>query len=208
MRSLYAIIDADFLEAAALPLLPFAEQVIAGGPRIIQLRAKHASPRTTLGWLRALRPLCSLANVALFANDRPDLAVLAGCDGVHVGQGDLLAADVRRFAPSLKVGVSTHDELELGRAIAQRPDYVAFGPVFPTASKERPEPVVGLAALARASERCAEAGLPLVGIGGIDLERAPLVARHASLVAVIAALLPPDGLIGVARRVRELTACV
>jgi thiamine-phosphate pyrophosphorylase len=138
----------------------------------------------------------------LFANDRPDLAVLAGADGVHVGQSDLTVADVRRFAPSLLVGVSTHGAAELDRALAERPDYVAFGPVFSTRSKANPEPVVGLEELERARDRARAVEVPLVAIGGIDRERAPLVAGLGVLGAVIGALVPEDGELD---RVTELT---
>jgi thiamine-phosphate pyrophosphorylase len=206
MRGLYAIIDADFLEASAIPLVEFAERVLAGRPGLVQLRAKHSSARATLEWLRALRPLSTVAGALLFANDRPDLAVLAKCDGVHVGQSDLSVRDVRRFAPSLRVGVSTHGEAELRAALAERPDYVAYGPVFQTTSKRRPEPTVGLEGLARAAELSRPARVPLVGIGGIDVARAPRVREHVDLGAVISALLPDDGLAGVTRRTRELSA--
>jgi thiamine-phosphate pyrophosphorylase len=124
---------------------------------------------------------------------------------VHVGQSDLSVRDVRKFAPSLRVGVSTHTEAEVEAALVERPDYVAFGPVFPTASKDRPEPAVGLDGLALAFERCKAASVPLVAIGGIDVARAPLVAKHADLIAVISALLPDEGLEGVEARARELS---
>jgi thiamine-phosphate pyrophosphorylase len=153
--------------------------------------------------LRALKPLCVAAGVPLFANDRPDLAKMASCDGVHVGQDDLDIADVRRFAPDLKVGVSTHDEMQLRIAVAAAPDYVAFGPVFATASKERPDPVVGVEGLARAASIVAKR-VPLVAIGGIDLERASLIAPIADAGAVIAALLPPDQTTDVEARARAL----
>jgi thiamine-phosphate pyrophosphorylase len=204
MRGLYAIIDADFLENVGIPLIPFAERVILAKPAVVQLRAKSQGTRDTLGWLRALRPLCAAAGVPLFANDRPDLAVLAGCDGVHVGQEDLGVEEIRRFAPSLRVGVSTHDEDQLRSALALGPDYVAYGPVFPTASKERPSPVVGIAALAAAGRLSRGAGIPLVAIGGIDAERASEIRTHASLGAVIRAMFPDDGMAGVEKRVTNL----
>lgn len=204
MRGLYAIIDADLLNAERVPLIPFAERLISARPSAVQLRAKHASPRDTLDSLRRLRELCTRVGVALFANDRPDLAVLARADGVHVGQEDPSVSDVRRFAPNLLVGVSTHHEEQLRAALADKPDYVAFGPVFPTNSKERPDPAVGVAALASAGKLCRAAEIPLVAIGGIDVDRAPLVAEHADLIAVIRALLPPEGLDGVVERARAL----
>src|SRR5262245_37247673 len=132
-RGLYPIVDVGTLSARGLSIVDFAARVLAARPTLLQLRAKALGARETLELLRALAPRCGEAGTLLFANDRPDLAVLAGADGVHVGQSDLEVGEVRRFAPSLKVGVSTHSTSELEAALAQRPDYVAFGPVFATA---------------------------------------------------------------------------
>lgn len=205
MRGLYAIVDADFLEQRRIPLVPFAERVISARPAVVQVRAKRARPRDVLTWLRALRPLTKERGVLLFANDRPDLAVLSQADGVHVGQDDLGVDEVRRFAPSLRVGVSTHGERQLESALARRPDYVAFGPVFATASKERPDSVVGVDGLTRASVLARAAVIPLVAIGGIDSERARVIAPLVEMGAAIAALVPEgDELDAVAERVRAL----
>src|SRR5262249_28090692 len=130
MRGLYAIVDVDFLRSAEVPWLAFAEEVLSARPAALQLRAKSAGAPGPLERLRALKPLCSRAGVPLFANDRPDLAVLAGCQGVHVGQEDLAVREVRRFSKSLRIGVSTHDLAQLDAALLEKPDYVAFGPVF------------------------------------------------------------------------------
>ena len=192
MRGLYAIVDADFLERRSVPLVQFAERVISARPAAIQLRAKRAHASDILAWLRTLRRAAKAHGVPLFANDRPDLAVMSECDGVHVGQRDLDVQDVRRIAPRLRVGVSTHHEDELRAALAIRPDYVAFGPVFGTTSKECPEPAVGTEGLSRASELCKAAAVPLVAIGGIDRERAAEIAPLADMGAVISGLLP-DG---------------
>src|SRR5262245_36280292 len=200
-RGLYPIVDVDAVRARGLSTLDFAAQVLAARPGLLQLRAKTLGSRETLELLRALLPICRAAGALLFANDRPYLSVLAGVDGVHVGQADLTVSDVRRFAPSLAVGVSTHDATELDRALAERPDYVAFGPVFATTTKTNPEPVVGLDELARARERAHAAGIPLVAIGGIDRERAPSIARLGILGAVIGALIPDDSALD---RVRDI----
>ncbi len=199
MRGLYPIVDVDVLNQRGFAVVEFAERVLAAKPELLQLRAKHASGRDTLALLRALRPLCTAAGCLLFANDRADLALLADCDGVHVGQHDLTIAEVRALAPRLKIGVSTHDIEQLTIALAERPDYVAFGPIFRTGSKENADPTVGLTGLARAAERAKAAATPLVAIGGISLESAPLVGESGALAAVIAALIPASGeLAGVA----------
>ena len=173
--------------------MDFAAQVLAARPPLLQLRAKSVGARDTLELLRALLPLCRNAGTLLFANDRPDLALLAGADGVHVGQDDLPLASVRELSAVLKVGVSTHTLAELDAALAERPDYVAFGPVFATPSKRDHQPVVGLEGLARAHERTRRALVPLVAIGGINRERAGSVASHAEAAAVIGALIPKMG---------------
>ena len=209
MRGLYPIVDVDSLErealGAPLSVLAFAEQVLLARPPLLQLRAKHSGARDTLELLRALRPLCTRAGTRLIANDRPDLALLAQCDGVHVGQDDLPLSVVRQIAPGLLVGVSTHSLTQMADALAQKPDYVALGPVFGTASKERPDATVGVALLAEAHLLSRAAGIPLVAIGGITLERATAVAPHCELAAVIAALHPtPGSLNGVAEAARAL----
>lgn len=207
MRGLYPIVDLDTLERQGVSVLAFAEGVLRAYPPLLQLRAKRAPARTTLELLRTLAPLCRRTNTLLFANDRPDLARLAGVDGVHVGQDDLPLEAVRRFAPELRVGISTHDLEQLERALEQTPDYVAFGPVFATRSKTHPDPVVGLEGLATAAARASARGIPLVAIGGIDLERAAAVGRLAPVAAVIGALLG-NSVEGIARRASELQAAL
>jgi thiamine-phosphate pyrophosphorylase len=192
VRGLYPIVDVDSLEQRGLDVLEFAERVLAARPELLQLRAKRVGARDTVELLRELLPRCRRAGALLFANDRPDLALLAGCDGIHVGQDDLAILDVRAIAGELRIGVSTHDLGQLTAAIAARPDYVALGPIFTTVSKERPDPLVGLEMLARAHELTRAAGMPLVAIGGVDLPRAATLRGHCELGAVIAALLPDD----------------
>jgi thiamine-phosphate pyrophosphorylase len=179
--------------------LAFAEAVLAAKPAALQLRAKSLGARATLELLRALQARCAALGVPLFANDRPDLALLAGCAGVHVGQDDASVEDARRVAPGLVVGVSTHSMDQVDRALAEGPGYLAFGPIFATHSKPDAEPVVGLSALAEVSRRCRAARVPLVAIGGLSLERAPEVAELADAGAVISALLPAGGLRDVER---------
>jgi thiamine-phosphate pyrophosphorylase len=191
VRGLYPIIDVEALSARGFDPLAFAECVLSTRPPLLQLRNKTGAARDTLALLRALAPLCRRAGTRLFANDRPDLAVLAGADGVHLGQDDLPPEAARQFAPELGLGLSTHDLPQLERALEANPTYVAFGPIFDTRSKRNPDQVVGLDGLARAAELTRARGVPLVAIGGIELERAPEVARHADLCAVIAALVAP-----------------
>ncbi len=145
----------------------------------------------------------------MIANDRVDLAMLAACDGVHIGQEDLPLSVVRAIAPGLLIGVSTHDLGQLAQALAGNPDYVAFGPVFGTVSKERASPLVGVARLGEAYQATRAAGIPLVAIGGIQLERAREIAAHCDMAAVIAALQPDkQSLSGVTEAASALSAAL
>lgn len=193
IRGLYAIVDADALERSGLEVEPAAEALLAGGAKVLQLRAKGRSAAQTLAWLRALAPLARSARVPVIANDRADLAQLAGCAGVHVGQDDLPVKEVRRIFPRLLVGVSTHDLGQLAEALTTGADYVALGPIFETQSKGNPEPVVGLDVLEQGAALAASAGVPLVAIGGITESTARLVRAAGAVPAIIGALLPEPG---------------
>lgn len=216
MRGLYAIVDTRALRARGIHPVAFATAVLVARPAVLQLRAKDSSPREFLALLRAISPLCREAGVPFVANDRVDLAALAACSFVHLGQDDLAIERVRRIAPGMRVGLSTHTPEQLARALDSGPAYAAYGPVFHTASKENPEPAVGLAGLREAAIATRRAHVPLVAIGGITLDRASEVAQIADAAAVIAGLLPPQGgddaiqgiLEAVSLRARELHAAL
>jgi thiamine-phosphate pyrophosphorylase len=170
---LYAIIDADLLKTSELS---FAEMMAESGVEILQYRSKHASSRQLFEIsLRLSRHCASLSEksgrpLRFIVNDRPDIAALVGASGVHVGQNDLGVEQARSIVgPQAWVGVSTHDLEQVAAADQTSADYVAFGPIFPTATKEAADPVVGLGLLAQARARTRK---PLVAIGGITLERA------------------------------------
>jgi thiamine-phosphate pyrophosphorylase len=192
MRGLYAIADVGMLAARRLDPIAFAEAVLSVRPAALQLRAKDAPARETLALLRELAPMCHRVGVPLVANDRPDLALLAGCDLVHVGQDDIPIERARRLAPGIGVGVSTHNAEQLEIALALRPAYVAYGPVFETTTKANPDPVVGFAGLRAAYAQALAARVPLVAIGGISRERARLLVGGADAIAVISELMPPS----------------
>jgi thiamine-phosphate pyrophosphorylase len=165
-----------------------AAAACAGGAAVVQLRAKRAGDRQALAWAREIRALTRDAGALFFVNDRFDLALLAGADGVHLGQDDLPPGRLPASARArLLVGLSTHT-LEQARAARAEPlDYAAFGPVFGTHSKDSPYPPRGVAQLAEVARLLAP--LPLVAIGGIDLANAPaLRAAGAAGAAVISAV--------------------
>ena len=198
MRGLYAIVDVEAMDRRGLDPVLFAEAVLAARPAALQLRQKIRDAALTLKLLRAIAPAARRAAVPLFNNDRADLAFMSGCNGVHVGQEDVPVRTARRIAEGLRVGLSTHDAAQVEAALAaapeDRPDYLAIGPIFPTSSKDRPSPVVGLERLVTLAARVREArpGMPVVAIGGITLETAAAVGALADAVAVIGALLPEE----------------
>jgi thiamine-phosphate pyrophosphorylase len=211
MRGLYPIVDLDSLSKNGVAALEMTAAVLSARPPLLQLRAKHHTPREVLALLRLIRPLCNEVGTLLFANDRPDLALLALADGVHVGQDDLPLEDVRKLPGKLRVGVSTHDLTQLRQALTLRPDYVAFGPIFTTSSKLGADPALGLAELARAASLAHDAGVPLVAIGGLTLAVASDVARCGALAAVISDLLSDgtgvDDIAGCARAWQAALVC-
>ncbi len=209
MRGLYAIVDVSVLRSKGLDPIEFARAVLAAQPAALQLRAKEMAAREALALLRALAPVCRGVGVPLVANDRPDLAVLAGCDMVHLGQDDVPPELARRIAPRLGIGISTHTPEQLARALDARPSYVAYGPIFATTSKVNPAAVVGLAGLRDAARAAERAGVPLVAIGGIDLARAADVGRVAPCAAAISGLVTDVvDMVGVAERARAFSAAL
>ncbi|MFO0724965.1 MAG: thiamine phosphate synthase [Myxococcota bacterium] len=171
------------------------EDLIAGGATVVQLRAKALPSGPLLALAQALAARAREAGVELIINDRPDVALLAGAAGVHLGQSDLPAPLVRRMLPRPAiVGVSCHSITELVAAKAEAAaDYFGFGPVYSTASKVDPEPVVGLENLALAVKVAHP--VPVVAIGGIDGERLAEVrrtgARAAAMISAIASAPDP-----------------
>lgn len=190
MKGLYAIVDTKLLAQRRTDPIDYARALLEARPAALQLRAKDLPARAILFMLRALGPMCRQAGVPLVANDRADLAALAGCEVVHIGQEDLPYELVHRITPQLSVGISTHDSAQLERALASRPRYVAYGPVFETKTKANADPVVGIDGLRIASARARADGTPLVAIGGITLARIAEIAEHADACAVIADLYP------------------
>jgi thiamine-phosphate pyrophosphorylase len=180
---LYAIIDAGLVKTSELS---FAEMMAESGVAILQYRSKHATSRQLFDicavlareWPRlvAHSPVGKPPQAPRFiVNDRADIAALVGAGGVHVGQTDLGVEQARAIAgPHSWVGISTHNPEQVAAAEPTSADYIAFGPIFPTTTKERPDRVVGLDLLAQARRRTRK---PLVAIGGITLERAEAVYR-------------------------------
>jgi len=153
--------------------------------RLVQLRIKARTAPEVRTEIRAARALCAAAGMQLIVNDYWEAALAEGCDFVHLGQGDLAGADLAALRRAgVRLGVSTHDDAELERALAARPDYVALGPIYPTLLKTMPWQPQGLTRLGEWKRRIG--ALPLVAIGGLTLERLPGVfAAGADVAAVV-----------------------
>jgi thiamine-phosphate pyrophosphorylase len=179
---LYVILDADLLKTSELP---FARLMAESGVELLQYRAKHASSRHVYDTCKLLCDgLAEFPNSRFIVNDRPDIAAILGAGGVQVGQDDLAVESARAIVGrDAWVGVSTHNLEQVEAADKTTADYIAFGPIFPTATKENPDPTVGLQLLAEARKLTRK---PLVAIGGITLDRAADTYRAgADSLAVI-----------------------
>ena len=186
MTLLYAILDSSrFPDTDALCLS--ASELAAGGVTLLQYRNKSGNPRQVLDQARELKGRLG-DSVKLIMNDRPDLCLAAGFDGVHVGQDDLSPAGARAvIGNSLWLGVSTHNPQQLAEADKTSANYLAIGPVFATPSKENPDPVIGLDGVRRARVLTQK---PLVAIGGITRENCrSVIEAGADTVAVISDLI-------------------
>jgi thiamine-phosphate pyrophosphorylase len=187
---LYPILDAACFPGAAA-IFAAAEELAAAEITLLQYRNKQGTARQMLNEARELRARLG-ASAKLIMNDRADLCLAAGFDGLHVGQDDLSPEAARRIlGPACWLGVSTHNPEQLAEADKTSADYLAIGPVFATASKANPDPVVGLEGVRRARELTRK---PLVAIGGITRANArSVIEAGADAVAVISDLLRDPG---------------
>ena len=193
---LYAIIDPA--RAGGRPPAVVARELFSAGVRLIQFRDKHASSRQLYETCAELMELLQDSGCCLIVNDRADVARATEAEGVHLGQDDLPVEMARRvLAPDQWIGCSTHSVGQVVEADRSTADYIAFGPIFPTASKENPDPVVGLEGLREARRAT---GKPLVAIGGITLQNArEVLTAGADSVAVIGDLFAGPDIGGRAR---------
>jgi thiamine-phosphate pyrophosphorylase len=191
LPALYAILDTDTLTRRSIGAASAAAQILDAGARILQFRHKGFVSRDVFDEMERVAALCREAGALFVVNDRADIALLAGA-GLHLGQDDLPPADGRRLMGAAAIlGFSTHNERQFRAAVEEPVDYVALGPIFDTASKDRPDPVVGLEELRRLRPLT---GRPVVAIGGITRATAPAVIEAgANSVAVIGDLFPEDG---------------
>ena len=169
--------------------------LVAGGARIVQLREKYSSPHSFYESALECVKIARNEGVKILINDRVDIALAVGADGVHLGQDDLPPEKAREIlGEAAIIGFSTHSVGEAIEAMSMPIDYIAIGPIFPTHSKEKPGGVVGLEGLG--DVRAAIGDFPLVAIGGIDANNMPSVFQAgADSAAMIGAILSDPNLI-------------
>ena len=189
LAGFYAVLDRDD-EALATTLAAHA--------CVLQVRLKSAGAAELARVARMARRVCDRAGIALVVNDRIDVALAVGADGVHLGQSDVPLSEARSIAGGLAIGISTHDVAQVRAACAGGADYLGFGPVFATRTKANPDPVQGVAGLAAAVR--AAGGVPIVAIGGIVRGAAAAVYETgaAAICAIGAVNEAPD--VGLAAR--------
>ncbi len=171
-------------------------RLVVVGARLIQLRVKERTQAEIRAQTRAALAFCRQSGAQLIVNDYWEIAIDEGADFIHLGQTDLDGADMRHIrGRGLRVGISTHDHAELDRALSFDPDYVALGPIYPTILKAMAFAPQGLERIGEWKRLVGER--PLVAIGGISLERAPLClaagADSAAVVTDITLNVDPEG---------------
>ena len=180
-RGFYAVLDRDDEQLARTLVGP-------GGARVLQVRLKPAGVDDVVRVARMARRVCTEAGACLIVNDRIDIALAVGADGVHLGQTDIPLADACALVGTrLAIGVSTHDLGQVLRAVDLAPAYIAYGPVFATTTKANPDPVQGIPALGAAVK--AAGSIPVVAIGGITRHAAAQIyATGAASICAISAV--------------------
>lgn len=182
---LYGILDLGYVADARA--VATAKKLIQGGVQILQLRAKGRKPSELRLLATELLTLCRSHGVPFIVNDEIELAAEVGADGCHLGQDDRPVAEARRRLPKGSiVGLSTHSLAQVRKARESRPDYIGFGPLFATPTKPDYKPI----GLEHIAEAVRTAPFPVFCIGGINLERLPVVlAAGAERVVMVSALL-------------------
>jgi thiamine-phosphate pyrophosphorylase len=198
---IYPILDGETLARRGIAVETAAAAWLEGGARILQIRHKGHWGRAVYEAAARVASLCRECGARFIVNDRADIAMLLGA-GLHVGQDDLAPSDARRLmGAGAVIGFSSHNPEQICAAAREPVDYVALGPVFATATKANPDPVVGVEEVRRCRALIEK---PLVAIGGITMDNArDVFAAGADSIAVIAGLLPETGDTAALRRRME-----
>ena len=168
-------------------------EVIKGGADVIQLRDKLDSKEELIEIGKKLRKITRETGVSFIVNDYPEIAKVVDADGVHIGQEDISFEEAKKIVGENKiVGLSTHNKEQILKAIKLGADYIGVGPVFETASKENPDPIIGVELIKWVSEKC---DIPFVAIGGINLNNLDKVlSAGARCIAVISAIMQVENI--------------
>lgn len=147
-----------------LPYTTIAEKCVKNGIKMLQLREKDLSDKELVRIGREIKSITKGSETNFVVNDRPDIAVLCDADFLHLGQDDIAMEDARRVVGDMRIGLSTHSIEQATVALAKNPDYIGFGPIYPTNAKAIPDKPVGTTLL---KQVLAIAKIPVVAIGGI-----------------------------------------
>jgi thiamine-phosphate pyrophosphorylase len=173
----------NFIRIGNSRFLSALEEALQGGVRSLQLREKRLNSKDLLTLALEVKPLVQRYDTKLFINDRADIAVMAGADGVHLTEASVQASEVKNNFPELIVGVSTHSLEGARLAETQGADFITFSPIYETPSKTSYGPPQGLESLRQVTQ---SARLPVLALGGITLHRVPECLEHGAFgVAVI-----------------------
>ena len=206
LPAVYPILDTALLARLNITAIDAAEALVEGGATLLQLRHKSDWTREAYHTATELASFLRAAQVDLIINDRADIALMLNA-GLHLGQLDLPPREARKIlGENAIIGFSTHNEAQLQAALAEPVDYLALGPIFATASKENPDPVVGLVELARLTHLTKKL---LAAIGGITLGTAPAVWQAgADSIAIISDLFETPTKSGIRTRMENLLRAV
>jgi thiamine-phosphate pyrophosphorylase len=190
--------------SAGRTTLEVVQAALAAGVRLVQLREKNMSIRNLVHLAGEVRSLTEAAGALLLINDRLDVALAVGADGVHLGQEDFPVSAARRLAPDLIIGASTHSVEESLRVQEEGASYVNIGPIFPTTTKSWTRPFLGLEGLRRIA---AVTRVPFSVMGGIKADHIPaLVENGARAIALVTAVTSAPDLVAAARHLLDAIA--
>lgn len=147
-----------------LPYTTIAEKCVEHGIRMLQLREKQLTDKKLIRIGRDIKSITKGSSTNFVVNDRPDIAVICDADILHLGQDDISLEDARKVVGNMKIGLSTHSVDQAIKALSMNPEYIGFGPIFPTNAKAKPDAPVGVAQLKKVLQI---APVPVVAIGGI-----------------------------------------
>ncbi|HOT14156.1 MAG TPA: thiamine phosphate synthase [Bacteroidales bacterium] len=156
---IYIIITKPYLSYSAI-----AEKCVAHGIQMLQLREKHLSDKELIKIAKNIRSITKGTSTNFVVNDRPDIAAICDADYLHLGQDDISVEDARKIVGNMKIGLSTHSIEQAKEALKKKPDYIGFGPIYPTNAKAKPDKPVGTEQL---KQVLGFSHVPVVAIGGI-----------------------------------------